>query len=326
MFWIRKFFKSLIYTIFCLALLIFILFTLAILCSFLFDADSRNYQKVRISSLLQLNKRVSIITSRIEDNPENYYEYLDRPQFTLSYLDKKSLKDYDRAILLHPKRANAYFMKFHWYFAITEFRLLTDKTNNNENCIEKAIENITTGMKLDPDYDREYHLWMRARAFIRNEQYEEAISDLTEAIDGFDIENRSESDIEYYLVSFYRERSYAYKALKQLGKALYDLNKVLELDPFNFDTYSNRAFIFSDMAEHDKALKDYDFLIYHRQAHDSYTFIHYEKAKVFEEAGMIDEALREYKIFANLESDIYIHSLNRDKFKEARERIKALEE
>ena len=86
----------------------------------------------------------------------------------------------------------------------------------------------------------------RGYAYRSKRQYDEAIADLTKAIE---IDPRD--------ADAYNNRGYAYRRKGQLDQAIADLTKALEIDPKLVNAYSNRGAAYEDKKEYERAISDY---------------------------------------------------------------------
>ncbi|MCL2185972.1 MAG: tetratricopeptide repeat protein [Treponema sp.] len=160
-----------------------------------------------------------------------------------------------------------------------------------KECFEEAIANFTKAIELDPqDYNLYHH---RGWVYRFNRQYEEAIADYTKAIEGSEADRASnpkpseDSSLEEmenmahnddgsgfaevfamynalgshgyrgYNPAFYlNNRAYVYKEKGELDKAIADLNKVLELQPDYSSYWDSRAEMYETSGEYQKAIDD----------------------------------------------------------------------
>jgi tetratricopeptide (TPR) repeat protein len=86
----------------------------------------------------------------------------------------------------------------------------------------------------------------RASANIQAGKWDEAIADLTKAI-----------DVDPKYARAWNNRGYVYNALHQFDKAISDLNKAIELDPKSALAWNNRGNAYFQLQQYDKAIADY---------------------------------------------------------------------
>lgn len=149
-------------------------------------------------------------------DPENYYYLLDRGcAYRTNRQYDLALRDYDEAQRIKPEKLEHINMIRRFCFSSRgEECLLIEKD------YDKAIENYTEALRLEPGYVCGY-TW-RGEAYHRKGDYENAVRDFTEAI------NRGGLDSYYH-----GWRGDSYRAWGQLDKAKEDFETVLRLDPEN---------------------------------------------------------------------------------------------
>lgn len=100
----------------------------------------------------------------------------------------------------------------------------------------------------------------------------------------------------------YLNRAQLYRNCKDFDKALNDLNKVIAIDPTQPDNYIQRAYIYADKEEWEKAISDFDKAVksedFKRDA-QAYTFRALMKAY----SGNFTEARKDIEIAYNLTND-----------------------
>ena len=85
----------------------------------------------------------------------------------------------------------------------------------------------------------------RAGAYLRQQDYDRAISDFGEGL-ALDAGN----------AAAYFGRAIAYEAKKDSDRAIADYNSAIALEPHNVKALSNRAAIYADMRAYERALED----------------------------------------------------------------------
>jgi tetratricopeptide (TPR) repeat protein len=96
----------------------------------------------------------------------------------------------------------------------------------------------------------------KANELADKQQFKEAIRLYTFAIDSLEAQDKELNKI--HLVKAYNNRGIAYGQSKNLLLALFDFNKVIELDKQQIDTYLNRANVELSMAMFKEALADFN--------------------------------------------------------------------
>lgn len=110
---------------------------------------------------------------------------------------------------------------------------------------EKAIEDFTAALRLQPE-SQDSTLWRsRGRAYFVLKQYEEAVSDLSKAI-------QLNADDQWSLFI----RAATRQELGQLDLALVDFTKAIDLKPSARKVYVYRARIHRDLGDFEAALAD----------------------------------------------------------------------
>ncbi|HET6990531.1 MAG TPA: tetratricopeptide repeat protein [Bacteroidia bacterium] len=143
---------------------------------------------------------------------------------------------------------------------------------------DKAVEDFTKVIEIDP-HQHAYN--NRGKAYLTLDQYNLAIEDFTKAIE-------INPEDEYY----YRNRGFAYRNLKQYEKAIDDFTTAIKIAPKYPSAYFSRAFTYDILKEYDKALKDYKKVIeLNSKNADAYNNI----AVIYRALGENDKAIENYK-------------------------------
>jgi len=135
---------------------------------------------------------------------------------------------------------------------------------------DEAIDDLTKAIDLRPDY---FRAWQnRGLAWSFKKKYSKAIGDLNQAI-----ELRSNH------VSTYRHLGNALLQVKDYDQAIEVFNKVIQLEPEAYDHYHNRGSAWRKKGEYQKAIADYNRAIALRPNH----------GRTFFGLGLIYEAIKE---------------------------------
>ena len=97
---------------------------------------------------------------------------------------------------------------------------------------------------VGPAYETEYHN-LRGNAYLAMGRIDEALSDLTRAIE-LDPDNSS----------VIANRGETYRSIGRHDEALSDLTRAIELDPDNSSVIANRGETYRSIGRHDEALSD----------------------------------------------------------------------
>ena len=112
--------------------------------------------------------------------------------------------------------------------------------------LDKALAEYSEIIRLEPQkaagYERRADLWMKKG------EYEKAIADWTEAI-------RFEHPLT--VVREYSQRAAAHRILGHRAEALADLHSAIESYPFSGGAYNDRARLYEELGEPNKAIDDY---------------------------------------------------------------------
>jgi tetratricopeptide (TPR) repeat protein len=143
----------------------------------------------------------------------------------------KALEDYNQAIKLDPKYADAYK-----YRAVV-YRELGDRT--------KALADYSQALKLDPKYTDAY--FSRGIFYQRIADNKRALADYNQAL-----------KLNPKYIDAYLNRGFLYQNMGNNTKALEDYNKALTINPKYIDAYYNRGDLYNKMGDHTKAVEDYN--------------------------------------------------------------------
>ena len=147
---------------------------------------------------------------------------------------EKSIIFYTCAITRQPQNPDLYLQRAFSYFELAEY--------------EQAISDYTQAIELDPDSSKEYPypFLMRGRALSLEGKYDQALSDQT-----LYIELRPMDPVGYY----WRGMTHFY--LSDFAMSLSDLSHAIDLNPAKISLYTERASVFFNAGDYEKAIDDY---------------------------------------------------------------------
>ncbi len=106
---------------------------------------------------------------------------------------------------------------------------------------KEAIKTLDKAIELNPQSPEAYSY--RGYIKLETEQYEEAVEDLTKAIEFSHLINKEDESLRCsYLAEIYTNRGFGKVKLGQHEEALMDFNKALEIDPESEVAQDNRDF------------------------------------------------------------------------------------
>jgi len=175
---------------------------------------------------------VTEFTKYIEKHPDDDRGYHLRGEAYLRLKEyRKAEKDLEKALELNSNNANAW----------NQLGIAKGKDCDYEKEEQETRKKILAGNK--PSNSVEYV--RRAWAFIGEDLYDDAISDLNKAI-VLDPKN-----VEAYIV-----RGYAYTRQEKYKDAIKDFEKAFEIEPDNIEIYDMRAYFYTVIARKSKMLLD----------------------------------------------------------------------
>jgi tetratricopeptide (TPR) repeat protein len=134
----------------------------------------------------------------------------------------KAIQDYNDAIRLDPKYADAYFSRGIAWSGKGEY--------------DKAIKDFNDAIRLNPKHSMVNY--RRGAVWTMKGEYDKAIKDFDEAI-----------RLNPKNVNIYKIRSIAWSAKREYGKAIEDCNEAIRLDPKDLIAHNNLAFILASCPE-----------------------------------------------------------------------------
>lgn len=202
-----------------------------------------------------------------------------------SELQLKAVPWLDRAILLNPKDATAYFLRSRCDAWVDNF--------------QKAVLDLNTAIKLKPDYAEAYG--DRGHAYVAIKQYPRAYADFEKAFqlskdtDAMgskakleDVNGKHKEAVADYTRVIavepekswpYVQRGIAYEALKDYTKAIADYTVLCDRYPKSYEYFELRGAAYMKANQLDKSLADYNQVI---SLNPSYTGGYKQRAGVYQ--------------------------------------------
>jgi tetratricopeptide (TPR) repeat protein len=129
----------------------------------------------------------------------------------------------------------------------------------NKNDYDKAIEEFSQAIRLDPKYPGAYH--SRGRAWEGKRDTEKAIADYTEAI-----------RVDPKFTQAYVSRNWLRRTRKEYDKAIEEFNEFIRLNPKSAIGYLERGYAWRDRGDTDKAIADFTEAV-HADPHSSRAYM-----------------------------------------------------
>jgi uncharacterized protein (TIGR02145 family) len=190
---------------------------------------------------------------------------------------------------------------------------------------DKAIEDYTEAIRLDPGYSMAYCLrgnaygakgYLCDNTYDAKDYYDKAIADCNEAI-RLDPAN----------VAAYGHRGNVYGIMGDYKKALADQTKAIKIDPANSTSYFYRGNVYGNKGDHNKAIADYTKAI--RLAPDKDAAYYFYRASVYGSKGAYKKAIADYtntiRLNPNQESAYFYRAITHAQLGRARETVRDLE-
>jgi tetratricopeptide (TPR) repeat protein len=168
-------------------------------------------------------------------------------------------------------------------------RLSDGLTAYNEKNYEPAIQTFTDLL----NYERLESTWRpvavnwRGYCYYRAEQYEQALQDLTEAI------NLSPDEAIYW-----EERGNTYRLMKRYEAALQDLSQAIELDPKYKWAITIRGVTYRLMERYEEALQDFNLAI---DLDPKYSWVIANRGETYQSMERYEEALQDFNLAIDLD-------------------------
>lgn len=173
-----------------------------------------------------------LLNTIIEKDPVNAEAYMLRGNINSAQEKyEPALADFEKALEIKPEYLEAIYGK-----ALTLF--FKDE-------IKEASDLIDDALKSHPDYASLYY----CRGLIQNtrEKYAKAIDDFNKA---FDLEISNKFDL-------FLNRGVSYLNLAEYDNAREDLNKAIEMEPYNASAYHSRGRVLYELKEYENAVSDF---------------------------------------------------------------------
>jgi len=249
----------------------------------------------------EYEKAVQDMRKAHELNPDIYEEspedWLGR--WTSTYVAKRDLEKvleaYTRMIKHNPNIADLYTLRAWNYIELGRY--------------DEAIKDYTKAIDLSPN-NPEVLARRGGLGYRINGEFEKALADCNNAI-----KLDPDASMPYYF------RGCILFDMKKYDEAKNDLIKATELAPAWDEPYTKLGDLYMSINQPEKAIEYYDTAV-NKGTHIGVFFL---KAKAFETAGKIDEAIKAYKEYLKYEYKPYNYGWYKENMKYAKNRIKILE-
>ena len=146
-------------------------------------------------------------------------------------IDDEAMREFNRAIALDNRLAEAYFYRAFLYDEAGSF--------------DRAIADYTQAIRLDPNYMVAYN--NRGSAYSDIGDFDRAIADYNQTI-----------RLNPNLADAYHNRGLAYFNIGGFDRAIADYTQAIRLDPNNADAYMLRGEAYFEIGDSDRAIADYE--------------------------------------------------------------------
>lgn len=244
----------------------------------LIETDSLDYVSWTLKGRILFNlgqdkKGINAINKAIEINPDYHKAYSYRA--TMNYLSgnhnvNEIISDINIALSDNPDNVELIKLKAGYLYESNKFlkakdeydKILSIKPNDYEALVEKSVINSKIGnielslkgfrqaIKIEPL--KTYAYEVRGDFFIKQEEYEKAISDYDKVIQNIQDNDNFKQNKSYTL----NNRGFAYFKIGENEKALSDINNSLKILPTNSYAFKNRALVYLKTNKINKACKD----------------------------------------------------------------------
>lgn len=224
-------------------------------------------------------------------NNENYTEAVDyftqalalddhdsKPWFYRANIYNHSLKeynlalaDYDEAIKREPENEFYYYNR-----ALCSLNL---------GDVDAAREDYNSALAINADYA--LALWDRALIYAEDEEYAQAIADLTRVLELSP----------YSAAIVYKDLANVYFQMGDKRQALTYFNQSLDLDSYAVYTYKGRGNLYLSLGEYAKSLADYEKV---KELNPKDAEAYNKCALIYEKMGDMEAAAREKELLKNL--------------------------
>jgi tetratricopeptide (TPR) repeat protein len=244
--------------------------TLTAVASAVLDAqEQQDMVRRSFTASIQLNDGERVLAQRSADAmvaqyPDRALSYVSRGLLFSRIKAENALADFNKAIELDPRSANAYFGRAVVYEELgSEDAALTDYTH--------AIE-------LDASYTLAY--FNRGRLFANLGKPDAALADYNKAI-----------ELDPKLTPAYLNRGIVYDSQGDGEAALADFNQAIALDPTYALAYNNRGSLYYERHETEAALVDFNQAI---AVDPNYPLSYLNRGQIQQEQGKTEAALADY--------------------------------
>jgi tetratricopeptide (TPR) repeat protein len=143
---------------------------------------------------------------------------------------------------------------------------------------DKAIADYTQAIRLDPNYALAYN--GRGAAYNNKRDYDRAIADYTQAI-----------RLNPNFIYAYDNRGNAYSNKEDYDRAIADYTQAIRLDPNFALAYNNRGNAYFNKKDYDRAITDYTQVI---RLDPSYVYAYGNRGSAYNNKGDYDRAIADY--------------------------------
>ena len=224
----------------------------------------KNQSKEYNAALIDFTKAIELLPSDTEvrmDRGHLFQFFLDDPE--------SALKDYESILKIDPSHIGA----------INNIGIIHESQGNTN----LALQNYEKGIALEetnPESAANCY-FNRARIHINQDKYDDALSDISRAI-----------ELDDDKTEFYHRRAFIYKnGLKKYNLAILDYSKCIELEPGNKEHLYKRASMFYKMGDLKNALIDFNNVL---EIDPSYVKAINIIGLIYEEQGKTENAIETY--------------------------------
>ncbi|NNT71695.1 tetratricopeptide repeat protein [Flavobacterium sp. IMCC34852] len=196
---------------------------------------------------------------------------------------KTAFDFFNRAIVLDPNFSSAYSNRGHVYRQQGQFEL--------------AVSDYTQSYALYPNIQV---LYARANTYMDMEQYEKAQADYTAII-----------NLEPTFSDIYFDRAYSYIMQKKYQEAMRDMEKQLELTPKDFKSLANLINLKKQLDLKEEALADYKRLLKDFPDAEDLHIVYNNRANLYSDLKQFDKALADINKALEIKPDYDLGYLNR---------------
>lgn len=177
---------------------------------------------------------------------------------------QEAIKDFDQAIALNPKNADAYYNRGLTYNSLKQYT--------------QALKDYTRAIQLNPGNALVY--FNRGVNYSALQQYDQALKDFNRGI-----------QINPGNALAYFNRGVTYNSLKHYDLALKDYSQAIQINPELEIAYDNRGITYYALKQYDLALKDYTRAI---QINPQFALPYYNRGTAYRAMKKNDLALKDF--------------------------------